>query len=520
MRLIVSPATLCAFFAALIALLATSQMMPLTWDEGESIDRAEKLAAWCHSPNPLSQESIHKHWIFTTQIEGHPAGYGIVIAAGYAATKHILPPKTAYRFGPIFLFALAVGAVFSRLEKTLGVRAAIFAAAAILLTPRLFAHAHIAACDSTLTACWLLAWAFFDLKTLGRAAIWGFFLGLTFAAKFTGWIAVIPFFLTVFLLNEKTLRKRFLLFGSGLGIALLTFYVLNPPLWFEPIHGFAQFFTSNTTRKNFNISILFLGRMYNLDHPLPWYNTLVWTAITVPVGFLLLGIYGLGTTLQKSRRRLIVLTALFHALSLLIVRAVPGTPPHDGVRLFVTAYAFLAIITGIGADAFFSFRLRQWRIGIYGVILIYGIGAFNLCWYAPQWLSYYNAAIGGLAGAAQAGMEPTYYWDSLDRDITDWLEKNTAPNELIAFSASSVKTLSLQKEWGELRTDFYRKNAKEQRGKKVRYYVLQRRPSGEYAADKRLMKRAKPVYTKLVRRGGVGLWKVDDVPLLEIYEIK
>ncbi|MCL2305378.1 MAG: glycosyltransferase family 39 protein [Planctomycetaceae bacterium] len=525
------------FLFCLLFLLATSQMLPLTWDEGESIDRANKIAAWFQVERPLSRDSIREHWVFTTQIEGHPAGYGIVIAAGHAVSHSILPPKTAYRFGPMFLFAVALGAVFRKIEKNVDFRAALFAVLAILLTPRLFAHAHIAACDSTLTACWLLAWACFDLKTSRKTIIWGIFLGLTFSAKFTGWIAIVPFFLSLFFsqrhkahkeISENSTplcpsclceRKKSLLhFAYGFAVALLTFFVLNPPLWWEPIHGFCQFFTLNMSRENFNISILFLGRMYNLDHPLPWYNTIVWVAITVPGGFLVLLFYGIGHGFVK--RNQIVLSLILHAGSLLVVRAIPGTPPHDGVRLFVTAFAFLAILTGIGAAALTSVRLRRFRVGLYLVTLIYVTAMFNLYWYAPQWLSYYNAVVGGLPGAVRAGMEPTYYWDSLDKEVADWLAANVKPDETVLFSASSKKTLALQRQWGELRTDFYRKDAEYQKGKTIRYYVLQRRPSGEYAADQRLIKQAKPVYTKTIRHSGFGWWKLDDVPILEIYEFK
>ena len=40
-------------------------------------------------------------------------------------------------------------------------------------------------------------------------------------------------------------------------------------------------------------------------------------------------------------------------------------------------------------------------------------------------LSYYNALIGGLSGAARAGMEPTYYWDAVTPEVRDWLNAHT-----------------------------------------------------------------------------------------------
>ena len=516
-----------AFFVSLLILLGTSEMLPLTWDEGESYDRAEKILTWCHAEQPFSQAAIEKYWIFTTQIEGHPAGYGIVIAVGQVFSQPFLSPKTSLRFGPIFLFAVAIGAVYYRVAKKNGDTAAVLSVAAILLTPRLFAHAHIAACDGSLTAAWLLAWATFDSlfdKSTKRKAfaviVWGCCLGLVMSMKFTGWIAPVAFGMIVV--------SRIRSFGwKWIPLAVLVpffvFYLLNPPLWFSPIHGLVKFFMLNTNRSDFNISIQFLGRMYNLDHPLPWYNTIVWTLITVPLGFLLVVLFGICTFLQKRHRNPDKLwfcaSILVSPLLLFVVRSIPGTPPHDGVRLFVTAYAFVAIFIGISAALICKLKYCGIGIGLVSVAIIYGFGMFNTYWYSPQWLSYYNAVIGGLAGAQRAGMEPTYYWDSLDREVCIWLEKNTGPNEIVVFTASSPKSLTLQKKWGRLRTEYYRKNDPVLKNRKIKYYVLQRRPSGEYARDKTLIKQAKPVYTKYVKRGGFWIWRLDNTPILEVYDI-
>ena len=56
-------AMLCA-----VLLLATSSGLPMVWDEGNAILRAEAIG--------------RGDWQYTTQREGHPAFYGIVIALG------------------------------------------------------------------------------------------------------------------------------------------------------------------------------------------------------------------------------------------------------------------------------------------------------------------------------------------------------------------------------------------------------------------------------------------------------
>lgn len=603
-KFILSPHSLAIAVAVfvLLILLVTSDRLPLTWDEGESVDRVEHLLTWLGTDHPLTVKSIEEHWAFTTRIEGHPAGYGLVIALGKTiytflpGLNNLFSPKTEYRFGPLLLFAITIGVVFNHLHCRFSQSVAVFWVLTVLLLPRVFAHLHIAACDSPLLSCWLLCWAtfnsafipkdnldpsknelsaspptFLNLKmsanagkmpafpVLFRVVLWGFCLGLTLSMKFTGWIAIIPCFLTVLILPNR-IKNMFCRFLPGLFLALAVFFLLNPPLWVDPIQGFLQFFSLNTSRTGFNISILFLGQMYNLDHSLPWYNTIVWVLITIPLGFLLLGLYGVYSLFRRSPHLTfgIRFSLLLNAMILLIVRAIPGTPPHDGVRLFVPAFPFLAMIIAMGATALFfpTEKIREsagkkpafagsrpsrlhkrkdagkmpafaefFRSALLPikplsrlfVILVFVFSLFNMFWYSPQWLSYYNAVIGGLNGAKRAGMEPTYYWDALDGEVLDWIARNTDQDELVCFSASSTKNMLLLRKWGELERDFFRRSATDQQGKPIRWYILQRRPSGEYPRDICLIEQSEPVFRKVIRRGGIGIWRLDDVPLLEIY---
>ena len=61
----------------------------------------------------------------------------------------------------------------------------------------------------------------------------------------------------------------------------LTLYAFNPPWWPDPIGGVSAFFTSNLTRGQ-TIPIRSMYPRQILPHAeqsLPWYNTLVWTAV-------------------------------------------------------------------------------------------------------------------------------------------------------------------------------------------------------------------------------------------------
>jgi len=509
-------------------LLATSPSLPMVWDEGNAILRAEQIA--------------HGRWLYTTQIEGHPALYGIVILAGHSLGEAWLPPLTAWRLGPILLFSVAAGAMFYRMARDYSLRAAVGSVAALVLMPRLFAHAHFASFDGPLTSCWILAWATFDFarrRWWGTVA-WGIALGMTLSCKATGWLAPLPFLVRVALdcgvsgtvfspfrkrksryINRSrapmltaTNRDRLGLrvFAAGLPIALATFFLLNPPLWSDPVGGWAAFFQLNFNRAanpGLNISTWFLGRMYDLHHPLPWYNTLWWTLVSVPSGILALGLLGIVVACRRWRGQPSGSLLMFNWGVLLIVRALPGVPPHDGVRLFLPSFAFLAALAGVGTDALLGWGARKRpekrarrAAAITGVVLLYGTGAVGLVLYSPQWLSYYNGAVGGLPGAVALGMEPTYYWDGLDRSVLDWLHENTPQGQKIRFGSSSPENRRLMRRWGMLR----RASSPAASGKH-RWYVFQRRPSGYRPADVWLTENAEPAFQKTL----LG------VPLVEVY---
>jgi hypothetical protein len=491
-------------------LLATSPGLPMAWDEGNAILRAEKIR--------------QGEWQYTTEVEGHPALYGIVIAAGQWISSGWLRPLDAARFGPMMLFGLASGAMFYRMGRDYSVAAGVATVSALMLLPRMFAHAHFASFDGPLVSCWILTWATFAPARRGWAAriLWGIMLGTALSCKATGWIAPLPFLVWTVIYRDRPAAKTL---AVGLPAALVTFFVLNPPLWHDPIRGWLTFFDLNLHRAAHpgrNIPTQFLGEIYHLGKPLPWFNTLFWTAVSVPLGTLLLAGLGLVTVICRWRRDRPGILLAANWLVLPIIRAVPGTPPHDGVRLFLPSFAFLAALAGVGCLSASSWAARRWSdqkrlrgVALTALLLLYAGSASSLFWYAPQWLSYYNLLIGGLPGATAMGMEPTYYWDGLDRSVLDWLHRHTGPGEKIRFGAASVENLRLMRRWRVLR-----RNTEEDAPGEFRWYVLQHRPSGWQPPDRWLIDHAQPpAHRKTIHRVGVGPWRLD-VPLVEVYDYR
>ncbi|GIX02527.1 MAG: hypothetical protein KatS3mg112_1464 [Thermogutta sp.] len=545
----------------------------MTWDEGDAIRRAQRIQAWCvdlFSPtsgrstpigHPFSRRRVWWGFPFTTQREGHPALYGIVIALGDAVAPKVLDPLTRYRFGPILVFAVAVGAAAAKMARYWGPQAGWAAATALILQPRLFAHAHYASFDGPLTAFWLLSWAAFPERAFTRAAKptlkedifpairWGALLGATMSCKFTGWLAPLPFLIWPVLQRK---RRSWSLLRWGFLAALVTFFLCNPPLWVRPIVGMLMFFRFNLHRgqlPGLNIPTYFLGRMYDLYHPLPWYNTLFWTAVAVPLPILLFFVLGLATIGQRQMRHSVALLAAHWGI-LIIARAIPGAPPHDGIRLFLPAFAFLGLLAGLGvgvgprilagqtADAPPSHNsadvpehipgkdrrfptLRSHRHRLHTLALVAAWTASLLCviplyCFAPQWLSYYNLLIGGLPGATRQGMEPTYYWDGLDHDVLLWLRIQCVPGEKVYFSAGSPDNLDLQHAWGWLAPKPASSPAD------ARWYVIQHRPSAWNAIDEWLARHGTPAFVKYAGQATccplVGrVWVVKIFPITEYW---
>jgi hypothetical protein len=505
-------------------LAGTSPWLALVWDEGDTIVRAELVSASIgRSPHPrvpahgeTEKKTDHAigqrqpEWPYTTVREGHPPLAGLIVAAGMMGAPDWLDPLTRARLGPIVFFSLAVGAMYYRLMRDYRSAAVgVMAVAALLTMPRLFAHAHYATLDGPLTACWLLAWAAFApaVRDWRWIPAFGIALGLALAAKFTGWLAVLPFAAWTLLYRDRGGLRAL---AVGVPVALGLFVAVNPPLWSEPLSGLRTFFDlslNRAARPEHNVTTWFFGRMYDLDHPLPWYNTLAWTALTVTPIVLLLGGIGIVSSVRRWRTDRASMLLVLNWATLIVVRAFPFAPPHDAERLILPSFAFFAALVGvgIGRSMYRATLLSSERIPAQGwakvaMAIAIAAAAFDTIGYFPHNLSYYSRLVGGLRGANALGLEPTYYWDALDGEALDWLAEHTGPDEKIAFGAAPPRNLELLRRWGRL------ERLPDEPGR-FRWYVIQRRPSAHSDADLWLLEHAQPVYQRT--RWGV--------PLLDVY---
>ncbi len=503
--------------ATLALMLATEPRLAIVWDEGYTLGREARLRTWFRAlgdprafaatwtppveelvqqvgapaPRPDQVDARAKllfnplvlawFWPFAREEpHGHPPFYallglvGDVLAPGW-------PTLPRARLGPILLFSLCAGAVFHFAARRWGWWSAAVAAGAWVLQPNLFGHGHYAAYDGVLSALWVLAVFAFaaavddDPEAAGpgsrrpnlpAALTFGAILGCAMATKLTGWFLPIPFVVWAGLYRS---RRAFETLGVGLVGGFGVLMLLSPPWWTEPASGLVRFFQSNLTRgRTIPIPVEFLGTIYQTPvESLPWYNTVVWTVLVTPVGFLVLGLAGAYRASSRIRTEPIGLLILGHWLFLLALRGMPHTPGHDGVRLFLPAFGMLALLAGLGVVQFGVWigKASRWLASA-----SLAEGLLSVLVMMPTPLAYFSPIVGGLPGAVRLGMEPTYYWDGLDSDALAWLRGNTGPGQTIQFATFPTSWLYLR-ETGALP----RLLAQLDRGTPA-WYVLQNRP--------------------------------------------
>jgi hypothetical protein len=195
----------------------------------------------------------------------------------------------------------------------------------------------------------------------------------------------------------------------------------NPAWWRETLPRLAHYYTLSNQRRGAlpDIQIIYFGQVYEFS--LPWHNAWVLLGITVPAAILGASAVGLLWAMGQIRRDRLPLYFLLHFLTLPVIRMLE-TPAHDGVRLFLPTFFFLAAFAGWGAVWTANALARLVRVRgelarLAVAALVLGSAAIELVHIHPYELSYYNELIGGPRSAWERGFELAYWYDAFNGPV-------------------------------------------------------------------------------------------------------
>ncbi|MGA2699917.1 MAG: glycosyltransferase family 39 protein [Isosphaeraceae bacterium] len=222
----------------------------------------------------------------------------------------------------------------------------------------------------------------------------------------------------------------------------------NPAWWRETLPRLAHYYTLSNDRQRAlpNIQIIYFGQTY--EYTLPWHNAWVLLGITVPVTILIAAAIGIVWALGQIRRDRLPLYFLVHFLTFPVLRMLP-TPAHDGIRLFLPTFFFLAALAGWGTVALARDICRRTRMPAPIAVsvlaaLVLGPAALDLARIHPFELSYYNALIGGPRGAWHRGFELTYWFDAFNGQTLEELNQKLPPGAELDFPNDLTNPMTFQ----------------------------------------------------------------------------
>jgi 4-amino-4-deoxy-L-arabinose transferase-like glycosyltransferase len=494
----------------LVLLLATAADIGLTYDEPVYSSRAMRAGEWLGllftAPSlAFERDTIDRLWDATGDEQ---AGLPKLIAwpAAMAASPFV-SPLAAVRAGTMLVVAVFLGLLFVFLANQRGRLEALFACLGLLFMPRVFTHLHLLTMDAPVMAFSFLAIAAAYLAALHgpeqRPKCWlwvalsGLAFGAAIACKANGWF--VPFIVLPWLLRIRRWRPFFATLVSMAILGPLVFIASWPWLWFDTVARVARYFSFFV--KHYPIGVEYFGQTYSTA---PWHYAPVMLAITTPLVVLGLAVVGVvkagignrepgigngvltpaplpraltaarsgegngsgngngnGNDNGNDNGNSFLLLVLWAVVVNLLPVMLPSSPKYNGVRLFLPVFVPLVVLAaagfGWGARAIaarLARDLRERRLVLVLLLLVALLPQVYMTMSVhPFGMSYYNALIGGLHGAAARGMEPTYWGDAYAAALP-WLNEHAPRGARVWVNvAGFVSSLQIYQQFGLLRPD-------------------------------------------------------------------
>ncbi|MEW5854419.1 MAG: glycosyltransferase family 39 protein [Myxococcota bacterium] len=365
--------------------------------------------------------------------------------------------------GPLFT-ALCVACTYLLGKRFYGRSVGIFAAVAWALMPRNFFHEHLACFDVPVTAMTIfVVYMYVRAETsLGRAAWAGVAFGLCMATKHNS-LFIPPLLVIHWLANEGWRFRRVgeaFVQVPGLPVPILMMLVVGPLvflahwpwLWHDTITRIGQYYGYHFLAHE-HYPITYWGTLWR-QPPFPVGFAFGMTLVTMPLPILGLSAWGLGLAVKDGffttaptgteaahRKDAAWILGLFSIFPMFVI-SLPSTPIFGGVKHWMPATPFLAILAG---------RALQWALQQARAIVpaagdpraMAVVGAMMLVTSVtgilrshPHGQSFYNELIGGARGAAVVGMQ-RHYWGEASRDHLPRLNEQVTQGGRVFFNRTN-----------------------------------------------------------------------------------
>lgn len=339
------------------------------------------------------------------------------------------------RAGSAVAFSLTVLLVGLFATRRWGRLSGVTASVCLAVMPRSFGHAHLASLESCMSLMWMLVilaaihfWTrnakhttepattvapqdrtISEVPNARSAAIIGLLTGLALLTKIQA--VVLPPLIIVWAFWHWRLSALRPVVVTLLSAAAV-FLVGWPWLWLDFPQHLLEYFGRTTARISLNV--WYLGQSFR-DVDAPWHYPWVMTFATVPLGTLLLASCGVWVHRRSLRSNPVVSLILGSIVGPLLLFSLPGVAVYDGVRLFLVVFPGIAILAGAGIVPVRNWLHRRKIPDAIVLTLILLPQCTGIASTSPYFLSYYNAVVGGVSGAAVLGFETTYWGDSFSR---------------------------------------------------------------------------------------------------------
>ncbi|MFK7818560.1 MAG: ArnT family glycosyltransferase, partial [Planctomycetaceae bacterium] len=361
----------------------------------------------------------------------HPPIGRLLLGLAHNAVTQFLPSESgsavtiaAGRVGSAVAFAATLFLITFFVAHRVNLIAGVASGAALLMMPRVVGHAHLGSLETMVgffyTAAILAAGRTADKgsrSSTGRLIVAGVLIAVAMLTKIQG------VFLPAAVIGWMLLTRKFGGLRSSFIVAITVavfFVALWPWLWLDPIEHVGDYLGRTTDRQtvyNYYLGDRFAAPATNDVPATPWNYTLVMFLTTVPVGLHMFGFAGAMGALKRQLSEW--QGAVLFGIAVPLVAFSTIAPVYDGARLFLIVYPLWAILIGIAFSAGLDFARKKSRF--LPVVLIVGFASqcVGTLTTAPFYLSYYNFAVGGTAGADELGFERSYWGEATTKSFWD-----------------------------------------------------------------------------------------------------